>query len=757
MRTMNCVRWLAVVIFLAGVSSSPAATWYVDSDNGSPGDGLSWGAAFTEIKDAMAALAATNATDGFNGGHLVLVTNGPYVTDATSHEFDPSHNGVNGSPNVFRALGRVVVDSSADSQDGVFDFDGTDGSTKCTDITIDGFTVVPVSGDYSCWHGVRILEYSDRIQILNTVVAATYFSDDRHHFYIGRDCDNCVISNCVAFGGAQDSGFRVYARDSEHDTIVNCISVGHRYYGFDLYQYSTTSSDIRVLNCITYGNAYGGIGVYLSSTTPTVYTTHDEVSADISINCFAITNCIAKNPGFADISNDWNFNAFFANSPAKNSATDGGWIGAYQNPTEVPVSADTWYVATDGNDSTGDGSESNPWATIGKATGVAGPGDTVMVAAGTYEEAVVITNGGSGDLGVTYEADGTVLIKGAKACYLNSVVGVTMDGFNLEGITQYGLHLKYSSANFIRNFDITSNWACIYKQWSANNTFEDCDAHDSTYIGMQGMSGGPGGCIFRRCRFYNNGGAGVDTGGLGDRFEECEIFGNGDFGAGFGTSRELPHPGGHLYNCLIYSNASHGVLSKVDSSQGSLVQMYNCTVYGNGGDGARSDWYMGGYNHLAYNCIIAGNDGYGINELSNETRTSDEDWHVVNCLFWDNGATGTDHFRDTTYISAGLYSTNVYSTAAEIDSLVEPVGSCTNNIVGNPLFVSLSGNDYRLKPGSPAIDAGDASLIAGLNPEYGTTWTLTSDKVDNPRTKGAAPDIGAYEWQPWAGTIMLIR
>lgn len=47
----------------------------------------------------------------------------------------------------------------------------------------------------------------------------------------------------------------------------------------------------------------------------------------------------------------------------------------------------TWYVATTGNDGTGDGSEGNPWLTIKKAsTEVAVSGDIIHVEPGTYTE-----------------------------------------------------------------------------------------------------------------------------------------------------------------------------------------------------------------------------------------------------------------------------------------------------------------------------------------------------------------------------------
>lgn len=44
----------------------------------------------------------------------------------------------------------------------------------------------------------------------------------------------------------------------------------------------------------------------------------------------------------------------------------------------------TWYIATTGNDTTGDGSSALPWLTISKAHTAASSGDTVICKAGTY-------------------------------------------------------------------------------------------------------------------------------------------------------------------------------------------------------------------------------------------------------------------------------------------------------------------------------------------------------------------------------------
>ncbi len=44
----------------------------------------------------------------------------------------------------------------------------------------------------------------------------------------------------------------------------------------------------------------------------------------------------------------------------------------------------TYYVATNGNDTTGDGSSGNPWATLQKAVNTMVAGDTTIVKDGTY-------------------------------------------------------------------------------------------------------------------------------------------------------------------------------------------------------------------------------------------------------------------------------------------------------------------------------------------------------------------------------------
>src|SRR6185295_1949727 len=62
----------------------------------------------------------------------------------------------------------------------------------------------------------------------------------------------------------------------------------------------------------------------------------------------------------------------------------------------------------------------------------------------------------------------------------------------------------------------------------------------------------------------------------------------------------------------------------------------------------------------------------------------------------------------------------------------------TTKNIADIKFVNPSAKDYRLQPGSPAIDAGKNM----------STYGITFDLDEKPRPKGTGWDIGAYEYQP---------
>lgn len=95
---------------------------------------------------------------------------------------------------------------------------------------------------------------------------------------------------------------------------------------------------------------------------------------------------------------------------------------------------------------------------------------------------------------------------------------------------------------------------------------------------------------------------------------------------------------------------------------------------------------------------------------------------LANNILWQNGP-------DDLYAEVGVLSARY--------SLTTSPYSGTGNVAGDPLFVDPAGGDYHLRPGSPAVDAGENASATG-----------TSDIDGAPRPRGAAVDMGADETSP---------
>ena len=83
------------------------------------------------------------------------------------------------------------------------------------------------------------------------------------------------------------------------------------------------------------------------------------------------------------------------------------------------------------------------------------------------------------------------------------------------------------------------------------------------------------------------------------------------------------------------------------------------------------------------------------------------------------------------------------------DSTCVDVSAKYGNIAADPLFANWSGQDYHIQSGSPAIDAGNTSVLQSLND---AALNLTTDYDGNPRVADATSlgypiiDMGAYEY-----------
>lgn len=248
----------------------------------------------------------------------------------------------------------------------------------------------------------------------------------------------------------------------------------------------------------------------------------------------------------------------------------------------------TIYVKTTGNDSTGDGSSGNPYASPGKAAGVMSAGDTVDVSAGTYNITTTSTNVANG------------CISDGRTTGNNQWIGHGTVIFLANGISSCDLfHVNNGNYIYVENiiFD-GANWAngiTGFHVDGAYNKANGCTTKNCTYGFLVNNSESElYNCLATIC----NAGIRSDT---GIRAAYCVSRNN--YGRGFMGSSNYPM---EYFNCIAYSNADGGFAGNYTVPG---RRFKNCIAYGNTGNGFGT--VVKGA--ILDGCIAWGNSGYGIN------------------------------------------------------------------------------------------------------------------------------------------------
>jgi len=412
----------------------------------------------------------------------------------------------------------------------------------------------------------------------------------------------------------------------------------------------------------------------------------------------------------------------------------------------------------------------------------AGGSNEVRVQQGTYNENIEIKNinsdvgtlnitGGWNSAFTTRDTDYTLTtIDGGgtgRVLWIEIDTGgyidLTLDGFTLQN----GSNNTYGSGILIEadfEFQITINNNRIL-----NNTSSGTDSIAGGGIFAQCTTAGVGILNITNNLIKGNSvtssggsvtGAGIDLSFslaavfnvTGNVFEDNTSTNNGYQAAGIGAYIYKTDSGScDFSDNIIRNNTANGTgtrsgiaggITITDSSTLTLCRNQWLNNTNNGGETSYDlDLFASGTSTLTItDSLVAGADYHGIQY---STASSTSFIRMTNLTITDNGAKGLR--QGSTSGTSSLYNTILYNNGTNYDTLPGDTG---NNLIGtDPKFVDSTSYNYRLRPGSSAINA-------GTNSPSGDLGTLDLDGKE--RISKSTVDIGAYEFSPAINSGVLL-
>lgn len=448
--------------------------------------------------------------------------------------------------------------------------------------------------------------------------------------------------------------------------------------------------------------------------------------------------------------------------------------------------ADTWYVATNGNDSVAGTNWDTALRTISNGIARAQSGHVVLVSNGVYvvtqqlnvSKPVVLTS-------LFGRAETIIAGNGATRVLLINHSNAVVSGFTISngnaGVALRGGGVMIDvSGGILNNCRITGNTARygggVYVETQTGRV-ENCIMDGN--ITTEEVNNGGGGGIYMRyggnvvgCQIFSNRGfggggiyieangcvsnciiranssdfAGTWTGGGGifinsaGTVAHCEIAENETTkdGAGIYSYYGAAPDGLRIEHCLITSNRITGAMPPPTQyrygggiylrGEASNVVVRNCLLAYNSapyGGGV----YMNARSNLLINCTIVSNTAYNTSGAGGAFVAYAG--QLLNCIVYNNTAPSKPNLS---CFGGGLTGGVAYSCSFP----VEDMGAGAGNLTNQPLF-DASGT-FRLQSGSPCINT-------GTNLE----WMADAMDLDGrPRLDrfSRKVDMGAYEFLP---------
>lgn len=367
----------------------------------------------------------------------------------------------------------------------------------------------------------------------------------------------------------------------------------------------------------------------------------------------------------------------------------------------VKYAPTVYYVATNGDDSN-PGTEDEPFRTLVKGVSALAARDTLYVKEGIYAESLYnnIPGGTSWTAPVTvatYPSHKVTIRPEPGASRVLNFEGAPTGYIIIRGFILDAVNVTHDAVKITSGPDGPSHHIRI----------ENCEIKNAPQQGV----------LMTRSANYNE-------------LINLAIHDNGttDFHHGIYISTE--------YNLVegsrIYQNAGWGVhiySEKTLTAHYNLVR--NNLVYNNGRAGRRGVGILlgSGRQNIAYNNIVVANRTLGI-QVDNDSQ----DAGVYHNVVYANRTFGI--FIDDEAFGTIVRNNIVYQNTVD----VQDHGTGTvqdHNLIGvDPHFLNPASFNFRLKPSSPAIDAGTP------------VTAVTTDFDRTPRPRGPRPDIGAFEFVP---------
>jgi hypothetical protein len=392
--------------------------------------------------------------------------------------------------------------------------------------------------------------------------------------------------------------------------------------------------------------------------------------------------------------------------------------------TEVlPSSGKTLKVAQDG---------SGQFTSIAQAAQQAGPGDTVLISAGTYNEPLDVPRDGTQGNYITFSAapGADVKISGEAdkdgLVYLKDRQWIRIVGITVADSSQHGIYSVNSSHILVQDSGIAKS-------------------HDGGMVFIGGSD----------IQLLHNDIRGTNDIGTDAKNEAVSLSGINGFDVGFN---------------IVAGNGEEGIDAKYDSTNGKIhdntsdqnrgpnvyvdgasnIDIYDNTITGATGDGkaglslgiedASQDRKTAGIR--IYNNVISGNSGGGISFYVESDGTFSDIQIINNTVVNNPGGDGINpkkyDFAGTNVLRNNIFTGNKRDIAGQNQpfaadhNLFGTGGPGTDNVTGAVEFVDPSGGDLRLKPDSPGANVG--------NPD----GAPTTDINGTPRPSGQV-DLGAFE------------